>query len=183
VAEIHAAHGYLLHTFLSPLTNHRTDAHGGSFENRTRLIREVVEAVREVWPDNLPLFLRISCTDWMPGGWDLPDSVALARMVGPLGVDLIDCSSGGLDPAARIPASPGYQVPFARQLRAETGIPTGAVGLITEPAQADEIIRAGKADLVLLGRQLLREPHWPLRAARELGREMNWPAQYLRAKP
>ncbi|MGD2123043.1 MAG: NADH:flavin oxidoreductase/NADH oxidase [Gemmatimonadota bacterium] len=183
VVEIHAAHGYLLHTFLSPLTNHRTDAYGGSFEHRTRLIREVVEAVREVWPQHLPLLLRISCTDWMPGGWDLSDSVALARMVAPLGVDLMDCSSGGLDPGARIPTDPGYQVPFARQIRGEAGVPTGAVGLITEPSQADDIIRSGSADLVLLGRQLLREPHWPLRAARELGQEVEWPAQYLRAKP
>ena len=183
VVEIHAAHGYLLHSFLSPLSNRRADEYGGSFENRTRLVREVVEAVRGVWPRDLPLLLRISCTDWMDGGWALSDSVALARMVAPLGVDLVDCSSGGIDPAARIPTAPGYQVPLAEQIRAETGVATGAVGLITEAVQADEIIRGGSADLVLLGRQLLRDPHWPLRAAGELGREVEWPAQYLRAKP
>jgi 2,4-dienoyl-CoA reductase-like NADH-dependent reductase (Old Yellow Enzyme family) len=182
VVEIHAAHGYLLHSFLSPLSNRRADEYGGSFENRTRLVREVVEAVRGVWPRDLPLLLRISCTDWMDGGWDLSDSVALAKMVAPLGVDLVDCSSGGIDPAARIPTAPGYQVPLAEQIRAETGVATGAVGLITEAVQADEIIRGGSADLVLLGRQLLRDPHWPLRAAGELGREVEWPAQYLRAK-
>ncbi len=182
VLEIHGAHGYLLHTFLSPLSNQRDDQYGGSFENRTRLIREVVEAVRQVWPQELPLLLRLSCTDWMEGGWGPDDSVALARMVGPLGVDLLDCSSGGIHPDARVPVAPGYQTPFAERIRKEAGIATGAVGLITSPAQADHIIRTGQADLVLLGRQSLREPHWPLRAARELGQEVEWPPQYLRAK-
>ena len=183
VAEIHGAHGYLLHSFLSPLTNQREDEYGGSFENRTRLLREVVVAVREVWSPELPLFLRLSCTDWMEGGWSLDDSLELARLVKPLGVDLVDCSSGGLHPSAKAPAEPGYQVPFARRIRDEVGIPTAAVGLITEPVQADDIIRAEHADLVLLGRQSLREPHWPLRAAGELGQGVEWPAPYLRAKP
>ncbi len=180
--EIHGAHGYLLHSFLSPLSNRRTDDYGGSFENRTRLLREVVVGVRKVWPPELPLFLRISCTDWVEGGWGPDDSVALARMVGPLGVDLVDCSSGGGHPAAAPPVGPGYQTPFAERIRREAGIPTGAVGLITDPVQADGIIRTGQADLVLLGRQLLREPAWPLRAARELGQKVEWPVQYLRGK-
>jgi 2,4-dienoyl-CoA reductase-like NADH-dependent reductase (Old Yellow Enzyme family) len=180
--EIHGAHGYLLHSFLSPLTNQRTDGYGGSFENRTRLLREVVDGVRKVWPPGLPLLLRLSCTDWMEGGWGLDDTVALARIVKERGVDLVDCSSGGIHPDARIPVAPGYQVPFAERIRAEVGVPTGAVGQITDPAQADEIIRTGRADLVLLGRQSLREPHWPLRAARELGTETDWPVQYLRAR-
>ena len=180
LVEIHGAHGYLLHSFLSPLSNQRTDAYGGSFDNRTRLLREVVVGVREVWPAELPLLLRISCTDWMEGGWGPDDSVCLARMVGPLGVDLVDCSSGGGHPAASPPVGPGFQTPFAERIRRETGIPTGAVGLITDPVQADHIVRTGQADLVLLGRQLLREPAWPLRAARELGQEVERPAQYLR---
>jgi 2,4-dienoyl-CoA reductase-like NADH-dependent reductase (Old Yellow Enzyme family) len=183
VIEIHGAHGYLLHSFLSPLSNQRTDEYGGSFENRTRFLREVVVAVREELPAELPLFLRISCTDWMEGGWDLEDSVALIRMVGPLGVDLVDCSSGGLDPSAAPPVGPGYQTPFADRIGREVGILTGAVGLITDPAQADHLIRTGQADLVLLGRQLLREPAWPLRAARELGQEVEWPNQYVRGQP
>jgi 2,4-dienoyl-CoA reductase-like NADH-dependent reductase (Old Yellow Enzyme family) len=182
VVEIHGAHGYLLHSFLSPLSNQRTDEYGGSFESRTRLLREVVAGVREVWPRELPLFLRISCTDWVDGGWGPDDSVALARMVGPLGVDLMDCSSGGLHPAQAPPVGPGFQTPFAQRVREEAGIPTGAVGLITDPAQADHVIRTGQADLVLLGRQLLREPQWPLRAARELAQEVEWPPQYLRGK-
>jgi len=182
VVEIHGAHGYLLHSFLSPLSNRRSDEYGGGLENRTRLLREVVSGVRGAWPRELPLFLRISCTDWMEGGWSPDDSVALARMVKPMGVDLLDCSSGGLDPAARVGVAPGYQVPFAGRIRRESGIATGAVGLITDPAQADGILRDGQADLVLLGRQLLREPHWPLRAARELGEDPSWPPQYLRAK-
>lgn len=182
VVELHGAHGYLLHSFLSPISNRREDDYGGSFENRTRLVREVVEGVRKVWPAELPLFLRVSCTDWMEGGWGPDDSVALARMVAPLGVDLVDCSSGGIHPAAQVPVAPGYQVPFAERIRREARIPTGAVGLITDPAQADQIIRSGRADLVLLGRQSLREPQWPLRAARELGQETDWPVQYLRAK-
>jgi len=180
--EIHGAHGYLLHSFLSPLSNHRTDEYGGSFQNRTRLLREVLVAVREVWPSDLPLLLRISTTDWMEGGWGPDDSVALAGMVGPLGVDLLDCSSGGGHPAAAPPVGPGFQIPNAQRIREETGIPTGAVGLITDPAQADHIVRTGQADLVLLGRVLLREPHWPLRASRELGQAVSWPPQYLRGK-
>lgn len=183
VAEIHAAHGYLLHQFLSPLSNRRTDHYGGSFENRTRLLRDTVSAVRDVWPGHLPLLVRISVTDWVEGGWDLEQSLELVRQLQPLGVDLIDCSSGGSDPHARIPIGTGYQTPFAEQIRRETGSRTGAVGLITSPAQADHIIRSGQADLVLLGRELLRDPYWPLRAARELGQLVPWPAQYVRAAP
>lgn len=183
MVEIHGAHGYLLHSFLSPVSNQRDDAYGGSFENRTRLLREVVTAVREEWPPELPLFLRLSCTDWVEGGWTLDDSVELARLVMPLGVDLVDCSSGGISTSAPAPSEPGFQIPFAERIRKEAGIRTGAVGLITEPEQADEVIREGRADIVFLGRQLLREPHWPLRAARELGQEVAWPLQYLRAMP
>ncbi|GAM08259.1 NADPH dehydrogenase [Geobacter sp. OR-1] len=183
VVEIHAAHGYLLHQFLSPLSNRRTDRYGGSFENRTRLVRDVVSAVRTVWPENLPLLVRISATDWVDGGWDPEQSVELARQLLALGVDLIDCSSGGSDPHARIPLGPGYQTRFAEQIRRETGVKTGAVGLITAPAQADHIVRSGQADLVLLARELLRDPYWPLRAARELGQLTPWPAQYVRAAP
>ncbi len=182
VVEIHAAHGYLLHEFLSPLSNQRTDRYGGSLENRTRIVREVVEAVRRVWPDRLPLLLRVSCTDWTPGGWDLPQTVELARMVRSLGVDVIDCSSGGNVATARIPAGAGYQVPFAEGVRRDAAIATAAVGMITSPAQAETVIRSGQADLVLLARELLRDPHFPLRAARELGAEGPWPRQYLRAK-
>jgi len=182
VAEIHAAHGYLLHEFLSPLSNHRDDRYGGSLENRTRIVREVVEAVRRAWPDRLPLFLRISCTDWTEGGWDMPQAVELARMVRSLGVDVIDCSSGGNVATARIPAGPGYQVPFAEGIRRDAAIATAAVGMITSPVQAETVIRSGQADLVLLARELLRDPQFPLRAARELGVEGPWPRQYLRAK-
>ncbi len=182
VVEIHAAHGYLLHEFLSPLSNHRKDGYGGSLENRTRIVREVVEAVRRVWPDRLPLLLRVSCTDWTEGGWDLPQAVELARQVRALGVDLIDCSSGGNVATARIPAGPGYQVPFAEVVRRDAAIATAAVGMITSPAQAETVIRSGQADLVLLARELLRDPQFPLRAARELGVEGPWPRQYLRAK-
>jgi len=181
VLELHAAHGYLLHQFLSPLANHRRDHYGGSFENRTRLLREVVQAVRTVWPEQLPLFLRLSATDWVEGGWNVEESVALCRELRKLGVDLIDVSSGGLAPRARIPATPGYQVPFAQRIRTEAAIPTGAVGLITEPRQAQAILAEGRADLVLLGRELLRDPRWPLHAARELGVAIPWPAQYARA--
>jgi 2,4-dienoyl-CoA reductase-like NADH-dependent reductase (Old Yellow Enzyme family) len=182
VVEIHAAHGYLLHEFLSPLTNRRTDRYGGSLENRTRIVREVVEAVRREWPDRLPLFLRVSCTDWTEGGWDLAQTIELARQVGPLGVDVVDCSSGGNVATARVPAGPGYQVPFAESVRRDAAIATAAVGLITSPAQAETVIRCGQADLVLLGRELLREPCFPLRASRELGVDGPWPRQYLRAK-
>jgi 2,4-dienoyl-CoA reductase-like NADH-dependent reductase (Old Yellow Enzyme family) len=182
VAEIHAAHGYLLHQFLSPLTNPRTDRWGGAFENRARLVLAVVDAVRGAWPESLPVLLRISATDWAEGGWDLEQSVELARRVATRGVDLIDCSSGGAVPWARVPLAPGYQVPFAAAVRREAGIATAAVGLITDPRQAEAIVAEGSADVVLLARQMLREPYWPLRAARELGAEIAWPPQYLRAK-
>src|SRR6266849_9660704 len=183
VVEIHAAHGYLLHEFLSPLSNQRTDAYGGSFENRTRLVCEVVTAVRRVWPESAPLFLRISATDWIDGGWDLAQSVQLAKLVGPLGVDLIDCSSGGIAPGAKIRVRSGYQVPFAEEIRRRTGLLTGAVGLITTAAQAHAILQEGKADVVLLAREFLRQPYWPLHAANELAIPISWPAQYLRAAP
>lgn len=181
VVEIHAAHGYLLHAFLSPLSNQRTDAYGGSLENRVRLTCEVVDAVRAVWPDELPLFVRISATDWADGGWDLEQSVELARLLGGRGVDLVDCSSGGLVPGVTIPVEPGYQTRFAAEVRCRGGIATAAVGLITTPEQADDIIRRGDADVVLLARELLRDPYWPLRAARKLGQPAPWPVQYLRA--
>ena len=183
VAEIHGAHGYLIHEFLSPLSNRRTDEYGGAFENRIRFALEVVEAVRGAWPLNLPLFLRISATDWVEDGWTPGESVELARRVGPLGVDLIDCSSGGSAANAKVPLAPGYQVPFAERIRREAGILTGAVGLITTPRQADEIIRSEKADLVLLAREFLRDPYFPLDAARALGAEVNPPVQYARAFP
>jgi 2,4-dienoyl-CoA reductase-like NADH-dependent reductase (Old Yellow Enzyme family) len=183
VAEVHAAHGYLIHEFLSPLSNSRTDAYGGSFENRTRLAREIVTTVREVWPDSLPVFVRISATDWVDGGWDIGESVALAQMLKPLGVDLIDCSTGGNVPGATIPVGPGYQVPFAARIKAEAGLPTGAVGLITTPEQAEAIIANGEADCVLLAREMLRDPYWPLHAATTLGESVTWPRQYLRAAP
>jgi 2,4-dienoyl-CoA reductase-like NADH-dependent reductase (Old Yellow Enzyme family) len=181
LAEIHAAHGYLLHQFLSPLSNQREDAYGGSFENRTRIVRETVRAVRREWPDDLPLFVRISATDWVEGGWDAEQSVELARMLGPLGVDVIDCSSGGNVARVRIPIGPGYQVEFAERIRREAGVATAAVGLITTAAQADAIVREGRADMVLLARQLLRDPYWPLHAAKELGVPLPWPVQYQRA--
>jgi 2,4-dienoyl-CoA reductase-like NADH-dependent reductase (Old Yellow Enzyme family) len=181
VLEIHGAHGYLAHEFLSPLSNHRTDGYGGSYENRTRFTLEVVQAVRSVWPESLPLFLRISATDWVEGGWAIEDSLELARRVKPLGVDLIDCSSGAMVPYAKISPAPGFQVPFAERIRKEADILTGAVGLITEPAQADAIVRSGQADLVLLAREFLRDPYWPLRAAKQLGAEQAAPVQYQRA--
>jgi 2,4-dienoyl-CoA reductase-like NADH-dependent reductase (Old Yellow Enzyme family) len=181
VAEIHAAHGYLLHEFLSPLTNTRTDSYGGSFENRTRLVLEVVDEVRTVWPEELPLWVRISATDWAEGGWDVDESVELAAALATRGVDLIDVSSGGAVRHQQVVASPGYQVPFAERIRREAGIATGAVGLITEPAQADAIIAAGQADVVLLARELLRDPYFPRRAAQALGAELTAPDQYLRA--
>lgn len=181
--ELHAAHGYLIHEFLSPLSNQRTDAYGGSLENRTRFAREVVAAVRQVWPEEFPLFARISATDWVEGAWDPEQSVELAKQLKQLGADLIDCSSGGSSPAAKIPMGPGYQVPFAEKLRREAGVMTGAVGMIVDAKQADEIIREGKADLVFLAREFLRQPYWPIHAAKELGQEIAWPPQYLRAAP
>ena len=183
VIEIHAAHGYLLHEFLSPLSNHRQDNYGGSFDNRTRFLREVVVAIRRVWPEDAPLFVRISATDWVDGGWDLEQSVELVRQLKPLGVDFIDCSTGGNAAQAKIPVGPAYQVPFAERIRRDAGILTGAVGLITEASQAEQIVSSGQADAVLLARELLRDPYFPLRAARELGQDMTWPAQYLRAGP
>jgi 2,4-dienoyl-CoA reductase-like NADH-dependent reductase (Old Yellow Enzyme family) len=183
VIELHAAHGYLIHEFLSPLSNTRTDRYGGSFENRTRFAREVASAVRQVWPESLPLFARISATEWAEGGWDLPQSIELARALKECGVDLVDCSSGGNVATATIPLGPGYQVPFAEAIKRDAGIATGAVGLITDSAQAEQVIRTGQADIVLLAREMLRDPYWPMRAARELGREIGWPAQYLRAGP
>jgi 2,4-dienoyl-CoA reductase-like NADH-dependent reductase (Old Yellow Enzyme family) len=179
--ELHGAHGYLLHQFLSPLSNHRTDAYGGSYENRTRLVREVIAAVREVWPEQLPLWLRISATDWTEGGWDIEQSVQLALDVKSMGVDLIDVSSGGVVPHAKIPVAPGYQVPFAARIRHDAGIATGAVGLITESTHAARIIEEGAADLVLIARESLRDPYFPRRAAQELGVPITAPVQYQRA--
>ncbi|HET9011818.1 MAG TPA: oxidoreductase, partial [Gemmatimonadaceae bacterium] len=181
VIELHGAHGYLLHEFLSPLSNQRSDEYGGSFENRTRLFVEVTEAVRSVWPESLPLLARFSATDWVPGGWDVEQSIALARVLAPLGVDLVDCSSGGIMPGVTIPIGPGYQVELAARIRREAPIPTAAVGLITGAAQADEIVRSGKADMVFLARQLLRDPYWPLHSAKALGASVTWPVQYQRA--
>jgi 2,4-dienoyl-CoA reductase-like NADH-dependent reductase (Old Yellow Enzyme family) len=183
VLEIHAAHGYLIHEFLSPLSNQRTDAYGGSFENRTRLLREIVAAVRVAWPERAPLFVRISATDWIDGAWDVQQSVELARQLKELGADLIDCSSGGSVPHAEIAVGPGYQTPFAEQIRREANILTGAVGMITSPMQAEHILVTGQADAVIIAREFLRDPYWPLRAARELGQPMSWPVQYLRAAP
>ncbi len=181
--ELHAAHGYLMHQFLSPLSNRRTDRYGGSLENRIRFTLEVVDAVRAVWPERYPLFVRISATDWRDGGWTIEESVALSRVLATRGVDLIDVSSGGSVPGARIPVGPGYQVPFAEQIRREAKIATGAVGLITEAQQAEAIVAAGSADLVFLAREMLRDPYWPLHAAHVLGVDVPWPDQYQRAKP
>jgi 2,4-dienoyl-CoA reductase-like NADH-dependent reductase (Old Yellow Enzyme family) len=181
IIEIHAAHGYLLHSFLSPLSNNRNDEYGGTFVNRTRLVREVVQAVRQVWPESLPLFVRISATDWTDGGWNGDDSVALAAQLQPLGVDVVDCSTGGNVARATIPTGPGYQVRFAQQVKVGTGMLTAAVGLITDPHQAEAIVASGQADLVLLARQFLRDPYWPLHAARELGVAPVVPVQYQRA--
>lgn len=183
VVEIHAAHGYLIHEFLSPLSNHRSDAYGGSFENRTRILRETLTAVRKTWPERAPIFVRISATDWVEGGWDIEQSVELARQLKGLGADLIDCSSGGNVAQAKIPLGPGYQTRFAEQIRREAGILTGAVGMITSPVQAEHIIATGQADAVIIAREFLRDPYWPLRAARELGQSVSWPIQYLRAAP
>ena len=181
--EIHAAHGYLLHQFLSPLSNLRNDAYGGSFENRSRLVREVVAAVRAVWPEQLPLLIRLSATDWVGGGWNADETVELCRTLKRLGIDLVDVSSAGLVPTAKFSAGPGFQTEFAARVRREAGIPTAAVGLITSPAQADHIIRTAQADMVLLGREILRNPYWPMHAAHELGLAASWPLQYLRAAP
>jgi 2,4-dienoyl-CoA reductase-like NADH-dependent reductase (Old Yellow Enzyme family) len=183
VVELHFAHGYLVHQFLSPLSNHRDDAYGGSFDHRIRLAVEILEAVRAEVGDDVPVLARISATDWTEGGWSADDSVALARALAAAGADLVDTSSGGNSPHAEIPVGPGYQVPFAERIRREAGVPTGAVGLITDPAQAEKVLATGQADVVLLARALLRDPHWPLRAAHELGvdDEATWPVQYARA--
>jgi 2,4-dienoyl-CoA reductase-like NADH-dependent reductase (Old Yellow Enzyme family) len=183
ILEIHAAHGYLIHEFLLPLSNERTDAYGGSFENRTRILREVVEAVRRVWPEQYPLFVRISASDWVEGGWDIDQSVELAKQIAPLGVDLVDCSSGGNSATAQIPLTSGYQVPFAEAVRKGAGIPTGAVGLITSGEQAEAILAEGKADVVDLARGFLRDPYFPLHVAAGAGETASWPIQYLRAAP
>ena len=182
IVELHGAHGYLLHSFLSPLSNHRKDDYGGSLQNRMRIVVEVVDAVRRVWPEKYPLFLRVSASDWTEGGWTPEDAVVLAQTLKGHGVDLFDCSSGGNVAGARIPVGPGYQVAFAQLLRQQAGVLTGAVGMITDPAQADQIIRTGQADVVFLARQFLRDPYWPLTAARALGQDIKWPLQYDRAK-
>ncbi len=181
VVELHAAHGYLLHEFYSPLSNQRTDEYGGSFENRIRALLRVAKAVRELWPEQQPVFVRISATDWKEGGWDLEQSVELCRRLKAIGVDLVDVSSGGVVPGVRIPVGPGYQVEFAATIRRETGIATGAVGMISEPVQAETIIATGQADIVLLARELLRDPYWPRRAAQVLGAKIKPPVQYERA--
>jgi 2,4-dienoyl-CoA reductase-like NADH-dependent reductase (Old Yellow Enzyme family) len=183
VIEIHGAHGYLIHEFLSPLSNQRDDEYGGAFENRTRVLHEIVQAVRGAWPKGAPLFVRISATDWMEGGWDLEQSIVLARELKQLGVDLIDCSSGGSVPHAKIPVGAGYQTPFAQRMREEARILTGAVGMITSPVQAEQIINNVQADAILMAREFLRDPYWPLRAAEELRQSVSWPVQYLRAAP
>jgi 2,4-dienoyl-CoA reductase-like NADH-dependent reductase (Old Yellow Enzyme family) len=183
LVEIHAAHGYLLHEFMSPLANQRTDEYGGSFENRTRLVLEVVDAVRAEWPPHLPLFVRISATDWAEGGWTVDESVALAKLFREHGVDLVDASSGALVPYAKIPVGPGFQVEFAARIRHEAGIATAAVGLITQPEQANTVIAEGQADLVFLAREMLRDPYWPVHAAAALGEPASWPVQYLRSAP
>ena len=183
VLELHMAHGYLLHSFLSPVSNQRTDHYGGSLENRMRLSLEITAAVRAVWPEDLPLWVRISATDWVRGGWDLEQSVILSKALKDRGVDVIDCSSGGMTPDAVIPAGPGFQTPFASAIRQKVGIPTVAVGLITEAIQAEHILVTEQADAVALARELLRNPYWPLHAAQELGVDLTWPVQYDRAKP
>jgi 2,4-dienoyl-CoA reductase-like NADH-dependent reductase (Old Yellow Enzyme family) len=180
--ELHGAHGYLVHQFLSPLVNTRTDQYGGNFQNRTRVLREIIEAVRQVWPERLPLWLRISASDWTEGGWSIEDSIALARQVKPLGVDLIDASSGGIVPSAKIPVGPGYQTFFAERIRREADILAGTVGMITAPEQAQHILATGQADVVLLAREMLRDPYWPLRAANVLKQTVTWPKQYERAR-
>jgi len=182
VIDIHAAHGYLIHQFLSPISNKRTDHYGGSFENRIRLLLEIVKAVHTVWPNHLPLFVRISATDWVEGGWNSEEAVRLSSILKTNGVDLIDCSSGGMVPYAKIPVGPGFQVAFAEKIKRETAILTSAVGLITKPHQAEEILINEQADLVLFGRESLREPYFPFKAAPELGDDVAWPLQYRRAK-
>jgi 2,4-dienoyl-CoA reductase-like NADH-dependent reductase (Old Yellow Enzyme family) len=183
VLEIHMAHGYLLHEFLSPVSNLRTDEYGGPLENRMRLPLRIAEALRQTWPGHLPLFVRISCTDWIQGGWDLSQSIEFSRRLKTLGVDLIDCSSGAMVPHAKIPAGPGFQVPFAATVKKEAHIATGAVGFITQPVQAEQIIATGQADAILMAREFLRQPYWPLHAAKALNVEIPWPSQYLLAKP
>jgi 2,4-dienoyl-CoA reductase-like NADH-dependent reductase (Old Yellow Enzyme family) len=183
VVEVHAAHGYLLHEFLSPLSNHRTDAYGGPLENRARFAVRVARAVRLAFPPDRPVFVRISATDWVEGGWDLAQSIELSKLLKKEGVDLVDCSSGGNVPKADIPLGPGYQVPFAEAIRRDAGIPTAAVGMITEARQAEEILASGRADVVVMARAFLRDPYWPMHAAQELGDDVDWPDPYLRAKP
>jgi len=180
--EIHAAHGYLIHQFFSPLSNQRTDNYGGSFENRIRILIEIIQEVKTVWPEHFPLFARISATDWVEGGWDINESVKLSSILKAEGVDLIDCSSGGLVPHAKIPFVPGYQVGFAERIKKETGILTGAVGLITEVKQAEEILENGQADLILIARASLRDPYFALHAGKVMEDEVDWPLQYQRAK-
>jgi 2,4-dienoyl-CoA reductase-like NADH-dependent reductase (Old Yellow Enzyme family) len=179
--ELHAAHGYLFNEFLSPLANRRTDSYGGSFENRIRLLLDTARAIRKIWPENLPLAVRISAIDWMEGGWQIEDSIALAKLLKAAGVDLMDCSSGGIVPDAKIKVEPGYQVPFSEKIRHGAGIATAAVGYITEPQQANDIVRNGKADLVLLARRMLVDPYWPAHAAKALGYKLTPPNQYARA--
>lgn len=182
LVEIHAAHGYLINQFLSPLSNHRNDEYGGGFENRTRFLLEIVDAVQTVWPAELPIFVRISASEWVEGGWTIEDSVQLARILKTKAIDLVDCSSGGNTPAAKIPAGPGYQVPFAAAVKQQAAIPTGAVGIITNAVQAEAILQAGEADLIFIARESLRDPHFPLHAAKALDEDTTWPDQYVRAK-
>lgn len=182
LVEIHAAHGYLINQFLSPLSNHRNDEYGGGFENRTRFLLEIVDAVQTVWPAELPIFVRISASEWVEGGWTIEDSVQLARILKTKAIDLVDCSSGGNAPAAKIPAGPGYQVPFAAAVKQQAAIPTGAVGIITNAVQAEAILQAGEADLIFIARESLRDPHFPLHAAKALDEDITWPDQYVRAK-
>jgi 2,4-dienoyl-CoA reductase-like NADH-dependent reductase (Old Yellow Enzyme family) len=180
--EIHAAHGYLIHQFLSPLSNHRADSYGGSFENRVRLLLEIVRAINTVWPHNLPLFVRISATDWVEGGWHAEEAVQLSKLLKLEGVDLIDCSSGGMVPYAKIPLGPGYQVQFAERIKRESNLLTGAVGMITEVEQAEDILANNQSDLIIIGRASLRDPYFTLHAAQLSGDDIEWPLQYLRAK-
>jgi len=182
VIEIHGAHGYLLNEFMCLSSNKRTDEYGGTFENRIRIVMEVIDAIREVWSKDLPLFIRISCTEWIPGGWSLEDSIKFVDAIKQKGVDLVDCSSGGNSHAQKIPGAPLYQVPFSEAIKSKTGMKTGAVGLITTSHQAEGILQANQADLIILARQLLRDPYFPLHAAKELGVDIPWPDQYLRAK-